>query len=63
MSVGFIDSVCPPSSCYAAYNSLRGDKTIINEPTMAHAAPAHIHKAFMDYILERVQRPAAVPAP
>ena len=32
MSIGFIDAVCPPSSCYAAYNALRGKKTVINEP-------------------------------
>lgn len=63
MSVGFVDSVCPPSSCYAAYNLLRGDKTIINEPTMGHAAPQHIHEAFFNRVLEHVQRSAAVPAP
>jgi cephalosporin-C deacetylase-like acetyl esterase len=55
MSVGFIDAVCPPSSCYAAYSALRGKKTVINEPLMGHAAPAHIHKAFFDRILEHVK--------
>ncbi|EMI21834.1 cephalosporin-C deacetylase, partial [Rhodopirellula maiorica SM1] len=42
MSVGFIDGVCPPSSCYAAYNALQGEKRMINEPHMGHAAPTHI---------------------
>ena len=51
MSVGFIDAVCPPSSCYAAYNALDGNKTVINEPLMGHAAPAHIHQAFFDQTL------------
>ncbi len=54
MSVGFIDAVCPPSSCYAAYNALQGEKSVINEPLMGHAAPAHIHKTFFDRVLEHV---------
>ncbi len=50
MSVGFIDATCPPSSCYAAYNCLRGSKQIINAPLMGHAAPADIHNAFYDCV-------------
>ena len=50
MSVGFVDSVCPPSSCYAAYNLLKGKKEMLNEPLMGHAAPAHIQKAFLDFV-------------
>ena len=46
MSVGFIDVTCPATTCYAAYNQLRGKKEVINEPKMGHAAPSHIHKAF-----------------
>ena len=46
MSVGFVDSVCPPSSCYAAFNARRGKKTIIHEPLMGHAAPEHIQTPF-----------------
>lgn len=56
MSVGFIDTVCPPSSCYAAYNLLKGRKEVINEPLMGHAAPAHIHDAFFQRILEHVKQ-------
>ena len=52
MSVGFIDRVCPPSSCYAAYNCLTGDKQVINEPAMGHAAPKHIKDAFFKRIQE-----------
>lgn len=55
MSVGFIDMVCPPSSCYAAYNCLQGSKQILNEPLMGHAAPAHIQKAFFQRVLEHVK--------
>lgn len=53
MSVGFVDSVCPPSSCYAAFNVLNvksGNKTMLNEPLMGHAAPAHIKDAFFAFI-------------
>ena len=55
MSVGFVDSVCPPSSCYAAYNLLKGKKEMINEPLMGHAAPAHIQKAFLDFVRRSLQ--------
>ena len=61
MSVGFIDATCPPSSCYAAYNALLGNKSVINEPLMGHAAPAHITNAFFARVLEHVQlQPAAL---
>ncbi|MEQ9408912.1 MAG: acetylxylan esterase [Fuerstiella sp.] len=59
MSVGFIDSVCPPSSCYAAYNALSGPRTVINEPLMGHAAPAHIHNAFFARVLQHTGRQPA----
>lgn len=50
MSVGFIDVTCPPTTNYAAYNQLRGKKEVINEPRMGHAAPPHIHEAFLKWI-------------
>lgn len=56
MSVGFVDAVCPPSSCYAAYNVLTGPKSVINEPLMGHAAPPHIHAAFFARVLQHVGR-------
>lgn len=56
MSVGFIDTVCPPTSCYAAYNQLKGKKQVINEPMMGHAAPARIKNAFMDAVLKHAAR-------
>ncbi|MGY8770997.1 MAG: acetylxylan esterase [Pirellulales bacterium] len=55
MSVGFIDRTCPPSSCYAAYNLLQGNKRVINKPLMGHAAPRDIHIAFFDAILKHVE--------
>ena len=58
MSVGFIDVTCPPSSCYAAYNQLKGKKQIINKPLMGHAAPGDIHKAFFDAVKAHVKEQA-----
>lgn len=55
MSVGFIDTVCPPTSCYAAYNALGGPKQVLNEPAMGHAAPAHIKDAFMAAVLKHAK--------
>ncbi len=59
MSVGFIDGVCPPSSCYAAYNLLQGKKQVINKPLMGHAAPADVQTAFFNAILEHVKQQGA----
>lgn len=59
MSVGFIDGVCPPSSCYAAYNLLEGKKQVINKPLMGHAAPQDIQTAFFNAILEHVKQQTA----
>ncbi len=56
MSVGFVDATCPPSSCYAAFNQLTGEKQMIDEPLMAHAAPRHIQEAFFQRVLEHIQR-------
>ncbi len=60
MSVGFVDAVCPPSSCYAAYNALQGMKSVINKPLMGHAAPKDIQDAFFERVLEHVKLQAAV---
>ena len=54
MSVGFIDGVCPPSSCYAAYNQLQGPKEMLNYPAMGHAAPAPVKDAFFARVLKHV---------
>jgi cephalosporin-C deacetylase-like acetyl esterase len=35
-TVGFIDTTCPPSSVYAAYNALRSPKTIYNDVLSKH---------------------------
>jgi len=34
--VGFIDTTCPPTSVYAAYNALRGPKEIFHDIKAGH---------------------------
>lgn len=36
ISAGFFDTMCYPSSIYAAYNNLKGEKKIINQPCYGH---------------------------
>ena len=43
VSCGFIDTTCSPSSVYAAYNELRGDKTMVHMPLEGHT----VSKFFM----------------
>ncbi len=56
VSVGFIDRTCPPTSVYAAYNQLKGAKSIINKPSMGHAAPSDIGSAFLDALKVHVAK-------
>jgi len=37
VGVGFIDTVCPPTGVYAAYNVLGGPKQIVPTPLMGHS--------------------------
>ena len=37
ISAGFIDTTCPPSSVYAAYNQIKSQKVMFNMPTVGHA--------------------------
>ncbi len=39
LSAGFIDRTCPPSTVMAAFNNLRGPRTIEMVPGMGHATP------------------------
>lgn len=54
VSVGFIDRTCPPTSVYAAYNVLKGEKEMINEPKMGHARPKPVEEAFWNALKAHV---------
>jgi cephalosporin-C deacetylase len=45
ITVGFIDTTCPPTSVYAAYNALLGQKEIFNDPPSTHAVSAKAREA------------------
>ena len=40
VSAGFIDTTCAPSSVYAAFNALPGEKRLFNMPKAGHEVPA-----------------------
>jgi cephalosporin-C deacetylase len=42
VSVGLMDTVCPPSTVFAAYNEINADKDIIVYPYSGHSVP-HAH--------------------
>ncbi len=41
-NVGFIDTTCPPTSVYAAYNNIKAAKEIENRPPMGHEYKAEL---------------------
>jgi cephalosporin-C deacetylase-like acetyl esterase len=55
MTVGFIDTTCPPTSVYAAYNALTTPKQIFNDPPSTHAVSAKANQAMRDAIFKHVE--------
>jgi cephalosporin-C deacetylase-like acetyl esterase len=56
MTVGFIDTTCPPTSVYAAYNALKGEKEIFNDPPSTHALSAGATNAMRQAILRHAEK-------
>lgn len=54
ISTGFIDTACPPTSVYAAYNVLSAPKRMLDYPSLGHAHPAEMETAMREAILEHV---------
>jgi cephalosporin-C deacetylase len=54
-TVGFIDTVCPPTTVYAAYNALSGKKQIFNDPLSPHAVLKPATEAMRKAVLEHVR--------
>lgn len=59
VSAGFIDTMCTPSSVYAAFNSIPGAKQIFNAPQYAHGSGVNSpgfddarKKALKDWLLQ-----------
>ena len=47
VSVGFLDRACPPTTCFVAFNQLKGDKRILPEVKMGHSAPPEVRAEFL----------------
>jgi cephalosporin-C deacetylase-like acetyl esterase len=48
--VGFIDTTCPPTSVYAAYNALRAEKGIFNDIPSGHTNSPAAGKAMREAV-------------
>lgn len=62
VTVGFIDPTCPPTSVYAAYNALKANKQIFNDPPSVHkvspGAANSMRTAILDHASAMKQKPA-----
>ena len=54
-SVGFIDTTCPPTSVYAAYNNVSGVKSIHNDPDAGHTITPKASEAMRKGVLEHIK--------
>ena len=52
ITVGFIDTTCPPTTVYAAYNVLKSKKEIFNDPPSPHTVTPEAGKAMRGAILK-----------
>ncbi len=56
-TVGFIDTVCPPTSVYAMYNNLKGEKKMFNDITARHEntpeAGQQMRRAVRDHVTKQ----------
>lgn len=55
LTVGFIDTTCPPTSVYAAYNALSMPKTILNDPFTGHTSTPAASKFMQAAALEHLK--------
>jgi cephalosporin-C deacetylase-like acetyl esterase len=55
VSVGFIDLTCRPTTVYAAYNNLQGEKKIFNMPLMGHKNAPEWDGMVLDMIKAHIQ--------
>ncbi|WP_437193478.1 acetylxylan esterase [Planctomicrobium sp. SH527] len=55
VTVGFIDTVCPPTSVYAAYNALGMQKSIFNDIQAGHTNTPPALKFMKEAVLKHVQ--------
>jgi cephalosporin-C deacetylase len=56
ITVGFIDTTCPPTSVYAAYNALAGPKQIFNDPPSTHAVSSKAGEVMRAAIMAHIEK-------
>lgn len=56
VSVGFIDTTCRPTSVYAAYNNLTGQKEMLHYPEMTHKVPPDWREKSMQFMKAHIAR-------
>jgi cephalosporin-C deacetylase-like acetyl esterase len=56
IALGFIDTTCPPTGVYAAYNSLTGPKQVFNSPSSPHDVTQKMREAIRQAILAHVEQ-------
>lgn len=59
VTVGFIDTTCPPSSVYAAYNNLPGKKSIHTDPDAGHTSTPKANEAMRKAVFDHLKAQAA----
>ena len=57
-TVGFIDTTCPPSSVYAAYNNVTGRKSIHHDPDAGHTSTPKASEAMRKAVQEHLKSQA-----
>lgn len=62
LTVGFIDTLCPPTAVYATYNNLAGRKQIVTGVLNGHEGPPHAFQAVDAFFDAHVARMRAQPA-
>ena len=61
VTVGFIDTTCPPTTVYAAYNALPIKKQILNDIKSGHANSPAATKAMTDVAMKIIKASSAPP--
>lgn len=54
-TAGFIDTTCPPTSVYAAYNNVSGKKSIHHDPDAGHTSTPKANEAMRKAVQEHVK--------
>ena len=63
LTMGFLDTTCPPSGVYSAYNVIASPKQIVTNPNAGHATPAASQAAIQPWARGHLGLVGPPPAP